>query len=218
MEYATRMSPYAAAVLGALLTVWVAANMARRELPRGLHLPGIALELATSPTDVRELRAHAPDVFATGPLTFDSFVVVPVNVLVLCGLGAYVASLAVPALGAAIAVCALLAGLFDEIENARLGVVIAASPTALTEAQVSAAYVASVGKWALLSVALALLAAGYWMIGDWSRLPAAAFAVSAVLISAGLAASPRLLEWGFGAMGVALLLAGLPRLVAAVGR
>jgi hypothetical protein len=187
------------------------------ELPPGTHMPGIAFELARSPGEAAVLirLLGGPDAIRQN-LRRDDRYVIPVYVVLLVLLGVWLATrdlvYALPA-GLGVAVAGLLAGFADRRENRKTEAVLAEhekDPTRelIPEPAVDAMRRASMAKWGLLAVAMALLSLPF-LEGERHPLTGGFYLLSAVSYGLGLqglrVGMRRLVEWGFYLMGLAWL-------------
>lgn len=185
-------------------------------LPPGTRMPGIALELARSPGEAASLiRFLGPEEVRKNLRQDDRFVI-PVYILLLVVLGVWLATrdlaYALPA-GVGVAVAGVLAGLADRRENRRTAAVVAEhekdpARELIPEPLVDAMRRASMVKWGLLAVAMALLSLPFLqeqrhpLTGGFYLLSAVSYGLGLQGLRAGMR---RLVEWGFYLMGLAWL-------------
>jgi hypothetical protein len=185
-------------------------------LPPGTRMPGIALQLSRSPGEAAALiRLLGSDQIRKNLRQDDRFVI-PVYVLLLVVLGVWLATrdfaYALPA-GVGVAVAGVLAGLADRRENRRTAAVVAEHEKdpereLIPEPLVDAMRRASMAKWGLFAVAMALLSLPF-LQGQRHPLTGGFYLLSAVSYGLGLQGlrigMRRLVEWGFYLMGLAWL-------------
>jgi patatin-related protein len=202
-------------------------------VPGGLHGPGLALELVRSPEEVSEavlaqglLKASAQgeasaDVSRQGQeillrnIQFD-YGFIAFYTIVLGGFCVWLARLrlsrkaAYPALAASLFI--LMGAGFDLLENYRMTDVLKLGSGLPTQAAVDGIYLAASVKWGAIFIALALLAWLFFRRRDVARHSGWLLAIASLLGLIGLVQRP-FIEWGFGSMGLCVLLIGLLLLV-----
>ena len=185
-------------------TLWQLSRPAPARLGR-YHVKAIAMELVATPAEFERITdgEHAATRRA---LDQDTFVIIPVYALLFLGLALWLARLRLPAmlyLGLVIALCVLVAGAADVLENRGIAAALDRADQPAVDRIRHAAHV----KWACFVVLTALLSVPFLRHGGWPTVVGLLYVVTAVTLAAGLRHGP-LMEWGFAAMGAALLLTG----------
>jgi hypothetical protein len=186
-------------------------------LPQGMHMPGIAAELALNPGEAaRYIELQRGPRYVLYGLDYDDHVVIPVYVTLLVVLGIWLFGRGIPyarVLGILVIAAALFAGYSDRNENQWLRQMTAEYQKAPDGGQIEQDTVDdmrawSLHKWGLLALSMALLSVPFF--ARKRSLPVAlVYFASAVAYLVGLighrAGLPGLVEWGFYLMGLAWL-------------
>lgn len=204
-----RLVGISSCVIGSVILLWTLSALLSPppdSLPPGFHLLGLALELPASPDEVGRINPQLKDQVKNG-LWADSFLVVPVYVLLFVAQGVLLRRNGWNVIGIGVIVCAVLAGLADEIENSRQVVLLQANHP--TDPQVLHVYIAASFKWALLGVVMLLLGTAAWERDGWWKLASSVSFSSAALLLMGIGVHRPLVQYGFTLMGLALVAVGV---------
>jgi hypothetical protein len=168
-------------------------------LPRGFTKPMLALEMARTNEEVKRTRDRVRNASSiTTGIIFDSIVVIPAYTVLFI--------------------------LFARSETVRplpysglLQIVIAAAAAADFAENISIlrkrpAFPFGAAKWALIALELALVAVVFFQKGGYWPIGGVVYLLSAIGLTVGVWYVP-ILEYGFSAMGLALLITGFSKLV-----
>ena len=176
-------------------------------LPHGFQARALALELVESTEDVKTIEAVYPASEIRNELNLDLYLFIPFYLLLFLGLGAWLSYSDIPyarMLGIAVAVCVIVAALWDVIEDLRTFSVL----RDLNLASVDGIRQAALIKWTMLSLMMLLMAVPFVGRGGWVLIVGILYGLTGVIGVLGVVWDHSLLEWFFALIGVALLPTG----------
>lgn len=193
--------------MGALLIALTAYQFAVRT-PGGKYFSSqVGLEFGLTSEEMRESLPKEGIPRAIADLKGDTWVFIPAYILLFLALASHLKT-SIPADGTwyfyAVMACALIAAVADWTENRFILITLNATDAG---PEFAYKYAACFLKWFMIGLSVFLISLGYFSLKKyWVALPGF---VNAAILVAGVIFAPALIQWGFGMMGLLLILAAL---------